>query len=72
MKVDKQPFPINTIDLDDKKVLVRSDVADKEKGKGIHIGDPRVLDENRKILSTEVFDEKMPSSPPTLGAGAGR
>jgi hypothetical protein len=72
MQVDKQPFPVNTIDLDGKKVLVRPEVVDKEKGKGIHIGDPRVLDENRKILSREVFSEKMPSSPPTLGTGACR
>jgi hypothetical protein len=60
MQVYKQPFPVNTIDLDGKKVLVRLEVADKEKGNGIIIGDPRVLDENRKILSREVVVEKTP------------
>jgi hypothetical protein len=35
MLVDKQPFTVNTIDLDGKKVFVQSEVADKENGKGI-------------------------------------
>jgi hypothetical protein len=34
-------------------------VVDKEKGKGILISDPQVLDENRKILSREVITKKM-------------
>lgn len=33
LQVDKQPFSINMIDFDDKKVLVRADVDDKDKGK---------------------------------------
>jgi hypothetical protein len=33
LQVDKQHFPINMIDFDDKKVLVRGDVDDKDKGK---------------------------------------
>jgi hypothetical protein len=40
MQVDTQPFPINTIELARKKVLVRSEVTDKGKGKNIVIGDP--------------------------------
>jgi hypothetical protein len=38
--VDTQPFPVNTIELTCKKVLVRPEMADK--GKGIVIGDPRM------------------------------
>jgi hypothetical protein len=34
-------------------------VADKDKGKGIIIGDPQVLDENRKILSREVVAKTL-------------
>jgi hypothetical protein len=41
-------------------------VADKEKRKGILIGDPRVLDENRKILSWEVVAEKTSDGGETL------
>jgi hypothetical protein len=33
MQIDKRPFPINVIELMDKKVLVWPDVADKNKGK---------------------------------------
>jgi hypothetical protein len=39
MQVDKQPFPINVMDFDDKKVLVQPNMADKDKGKGIIIGE---------------------------------
>jgi hypothetical protein len=38
--VDTQPFPINTIEPTCKKVLVRSEVADKGKDKNTIIGDP--------------------------------
>jgi hypothetical protein len=41
-------------------------VVDKEKRKGILIGDPRVLDENRKILSWEVVAEKTSDGGETL------
>jgi hypothetical protein len=42
MQVDTQPFPVNTIELTCKKVLVWLETADKGKGKGIIIGDPRM------------------------------
>jgi hypothetical protein len=40
MQIDKHPFPINTIELADKKVLVWPDVTDKDKGKNIIVGSP--------------------------------
>jgi hypothetical protein len=43
MQVDTQPFPDNTIDLTCEKVFVRPEMADKGKGKGIIIGDPRIF-----------------------------
>jgi hypothetical protein len=66
MQDDTQPFPVNTIDLNNKKVLVRPEVADKDKGKGIIIGDPHILDENRKNLSREVVAEKTLDGGDTL------
>jgi hypothetical protein len=39
--VDTQPFPINIIELESKKVLVRPEVIDKGIGKNIIVGDPR-------------------------------
>jgi hypothetical protein len=49
MQIDKHPCPINIIELMDKKVLVRSDVADKDKRKSIIVGSPRTS-KNRKLL----------------------
>jgi hypothetical protein len=42
MQVDTKPFPINIIEVTNKNVLVWHEVADKDKGKGIIIGDPRM------------------------------
>jgi hypothetical protein len=42
MQVDTQPFPVNTIDIACKKILVRPEMADKGKSKDIIIGDPRM------------------------------
>lgn len=57
----RHPFPVNLIYLNDKKVLVWSDMTDKDKGKSIAIGNPRVLDEGRRVLSREVVAEKTPN-----------
>jgi hypothetical protein len=57
MQVHMQPFPVNMVDFDDKKVLVWLDVADKDNG-GFIIGDPRALDKNIKIFSREIMAEK--------------
>jgi hypothetical protein len=40
MQIDKQSFTINIIEPTDKKVLIRSKEADKDKDKNIIIGDP--------------------------------
>jgi hypothetical protein len=49
MQVDKHPFPVNTLDLKGKKVLVRPEVADKDKGKTVLIDAPRFLVKARKL-----------------------
>jgi hypothetical protein len=33
MKLDTDPFPINAIDFENKKILIRSDQAESTKGK---------------------------------------
>jgi hypothetical protein len=38
MQVDIEPFPINMINFDNKKVLVRPRAIDKGKGKEVLIG----------------------------------
>jgi hypothetical protein len=57
MQVAKQPFLVSTLDLNGKKVLVRLEVADKDKGKGGLIGDPRVPDESKETFSKKVIVE---------------
>jgi hypothetical protein len=68
MLVNEQLFLINVMDFNDKRILVRSNVADKDKdkGKGIIIGDPRALDKNTKICCREVVAEKTPDDKETL------
>jgi hypothetical protein len=41
MKLDHDPFPMNTINLNVKKVLIRPEQAESTKGKGVVIGEPR-------------------------------
>jgi hypothetical protein len=58
MQVDTQPFPVNTIELTCKKVLVRPETTDKGKGKGIIIGDPRMSNISQKEIARKAPDEK--------------
>jgi hypothetical protein len=60
MHVDTEPFPMNMIDFEGKKVLVRPNTADKGKGKEIVIGNAREANENHKIFCRKVVAEKTP------------
>jgi len=42
--------------LNGNKVLIRPEVADKEKKENLIIGDPQVIDGNTKVLHREVVD----------------
>jgi hypothetical protein len=53
MYVDKQPFLVNLVDVNDKKVLVWLNVTNKDKVKGIIFDDPQAPDENTKKLLQE-------------------
>jgi hypothetical protein len=59
MQVDTQPFPVNTIELTCKKVLVRPEMADKDKGKGIVISNPRI---SQKEIARKASDKKAKRS----------
>jgi hypothetical protein len=60
--VDILPFPINTIDVACEKVLVRPEMANKGKGKGIVIGDPRMSIVSQKEIAQKASDEKAKKS----------
>jgi hypothetical protein len=57
---------MNMVDFEGKKVLVRSNTADKGKGKEIVIGNAREADENHKISCRKVVAEKTPDGGETL------
>jgi hypothetical protein len=58
MQVDTEPFPINMIDFEGKRVLIRPSTSDKGKGKEIIIGDAWEADGNSKISCRKVVAEK--------------
>jgi hypothetical protein len=60
MQVDTEPFPINMINFDGKKVLIRPSAADKGKGKEVIIGDARKANENNKNSCWKVVAERTP------------
>jgi hypothetical protein len=67
MQVDKTPFPMNTLDLEGKKVLLRPEQAEAAKGKSyIVIGEPRVIATDDKVLGKRVMVEKAPDGKETL------
>ena len=58
MQVDKQQFPMNTLGLGDKKVLVWPKAAEASKGKAVIIGPTRTIGENSKIFARVVIKTK--------------
>jgi hypothetical protein len=59
MQVDEQPFPINTMELQQPKVLVRLHQAEATKGKNVMVREAKP-DLRGKELTREVAYEKTP------------
>jgi hypothetical protein len=57
MQVDIEPFPVNVIDFEGKRVLIRPSTADKSKDKELIIGNAREADGNNKISCRKVVAE---------------
>ena len=66
MQVDTEPFPMNMIDFEGKKVLTRPNTDDEGKGKEIVIGDAREAGGNHKTSCRKVVAEKTPDGGETL------
>jgi hypothetical protein len=58
MQVDKNPFLVHTIDLQNSKVLICLEQAEAAEGKNLIIGEKRVITADEKVLSREVVLEK--------------
>jgi hypothetical protein len=56
--VDTQPFPINRIEHISKKVLVRPEIFDIGKGKGIVISDPCTSNISQGQIARKAPDKK--------------
>jgi hypothetical protein len=79
--VDKNPFLVNTIDLQNSKVLIWPEQAEAAKCKNVVIGEKHTITANEKILSREVVVEKTVNGKEslkitikalTLGGGGGQ
>jgi hypothetical protein len=66
MQVDTEPFLMNMIDFEGKRVLIWPSTADMGKGKEIIIGNAREADKNNKISCRKVVAEKTPDGGETL------
>ena len=59
MQIDKTPFPVNTMELQQPKVLVRPHQAESTKGKNVVVGDERPTMTGKESVR-EVTYEKTP------------
>jgi hypothetical protein len=59
MQVDKNSFLVNTIDLQNSKVLIRLEQAEAGKGKNVVIGEKCTITADEKILSWKVVVERI-------------
>jgi hypothetical protein len=66
MQVDTEPFPINIINFDGKKILIRPSAANKGKDKEVLIGAAREADEITKNSCRKVVTERTPDGRETL------
>src|ERR1041385_2324772 len=60
MKVDKQPFPMNTMDLEGRKMLIRPDIAKSANKDNVVIGESRKSKDGSKVLERQVVLDKQP------------
>jgi len=66
MQIDKTPFPVHTLELNNPKVLIRPDQAEGAKGKNVVIVNPRPMNASDKILAREVIKKKTDDGKDTL------
>ena len=66
MQVDKQPFLINTMDLEGKKMLIRPNIAESANKDNVVIGETRNSKEGDKVLGRQVVLNKQPCGKETI------
>jgi hypothetical protein len=64
MKMDTDPFPVDVINFEEKKILVRSDQAVSTRGKNVVVSDQlRMCMMKPKNPETGVWKENLPRKP---------
>jgi hypothetical protein len=58
MQIDRQLFPINTLEIKGKKVLLRPEVAHKTKSNSIIVGDPHAPNPSRGVVTRKALSKK--------------
>ena len=60
MQVDKSPFLVHMLELNNTKVLLQPEKAEGAKGKNVVIGDLSPMNIDDKILARKVVVQKSP------------
>jgi len=60
MQVDRQPFPMNTMTLEGKKMLIRPNIAESANKDNVVIGELRKSKDGDKVLGRQVVLDKQP------------
>jgi hypothetical protein len=66
MQVDRSPFPVNKLDMENLDVLIRPEQAHTIKGKNVVIGGPRLENDVGPAPSHKVVMEKLPDGKETI------
>jgi hypothetical protein len=66
MQIDRSPFPVNKLDLENPIVSIRPEQADTTKGKSVIISDPRPKNDTGLTPSRKVVMEKLPDGEETI------
>jgi hypothetical protein len=66
MQVDRSPFLVNKLDLENPAILIRLEQANTTKGKNVVIGDPRSENDAKPAPSRKVVMEKLSDGEETI------
>jgi hypothetical protein len=66
MAIDQQPFPMNALDLQGKKVLIQPEAAGSANKHNVVVGEPRTSKEKDKVLAREIVLSRKPNGKETI------
>jgi hypothetical protein len=66
MQIDRSPFPVNKLYLENPAVLIQLEQADMTKGKNVVIGDPWPEEDAKSTPSRNMVMEKLPDGEETI------